>query len=159
MSNGWMLSRVAGSPDFLKPWKIQAQLAEASGFAESNVFTVRIPVPVPFPRRLGTSFQASLGGCPFRIGLLSGGDNVSTELLLTNRTDLRLNFLRAEDQTGKNIATGSGNWGQFRFFRLIDMPQPGGEVVETFAIGRNIPVEFVIQPRLLAPAPTRNERN
>jgi hypothetical protein len=39
------------------------------------------------------------------------------------------------------------------------MPQPGGEVVETFAIGRNIPVEFVIQPRLLAPAPTRNERN
>ena len=158
VSSGWMLSRAWRSPDPRKVWKIQAQLAEESGFAETNVFTVRIPVPVPFPRKVGTSFEANLGGYPFRIGLLSGGDNVSTELLLTNRTDLRLNFLRAEDQTGKNIATGSGNWGQFRFFKLIEMPRDVVEVVETFAIGKNIPVEFVIKPRLLSPPPTKNEQ-
>jgi hypothetical protein len=140
-----MLSRTWRSPDPRKAWKIQAQLAEDSGFAATNVFTVHVPVP------LDQSFETNLGGYPFRVGFSGDKNYITTNLLLTNRPDLRLNFLRAQDQAGKDIKEGSGSWGQFNFYRRINLPQAGGEVVETFAIGKNIPVEFVIKPHLISP--------
>jgi len=146
VTNGWMLSRAWRSPDPRKVWKIQAQLAEDSGFAETNVFTVRLPVP------LDQRFETNLGGYPFHIEFSGTGDYISTKLLLTNRTDLRLNFLRAQDQAGKDVNGDAASWGQFNFFRRINRPPDGGEVVETFAIGKNIPVEFVVQPRLISPS-------
>ena len=99
-----------------------------------------------------SSFETNLGGYPFRFSLRNGADFISTEFLLTNRTDLRLSLLKVEDQTGADINGGSGSWGQFSFYRSINMPPPPGDVVVTFAIGRNIPVEFTVKPRLVIPA-------
>ena len=151
ISNGWMYSRAWRLPDTRKVWKIQAQLAEDAGFAETNMFTIHLPVP------MAGSFETNLGGYPFRIGFVNG-DFVSTELLLTNRMDLRLNFLHAKDQAGHDINEGGGSWGQFSFLAEVQMPQPGGEVLATFAIGKNIPVEFMVKPRLLAPPPAKSEQ-
>jgi RNA polymerase sigma factor (sigma-70 family) len=156
VTDGWIFSRVWQSPDPRKVWKIQAQLGQDSDFAETNVFTVHIP----FSTALG--FETNLGGCPFRIELAGNDENsrdhwIHTELLLTNRPDLRLNFLGATDQTGNNLAVGNVHGWQFKFSQWISKPRAGGEVLATFAIGKNIPVEFVVKPRLVSPS-TKNER-
>ena len=140
VTNGWMVTEAWQSPDPRKVWKIQAQVAEKSGFAQSNIFTLRIPLGG------ASSFDTDLGGYPFRIEFLQR-QWVSTKLLLTNRTDLRLNYLHAEDQDGEKIYWNTHRT-QFGFVMLIDT-RAGGELVETFAVGRNIPIEFVTKPRLI----------
>jgi len=160
VSNGWMVDRAWRSPDPREVWKMQANLTEDSGYEAANVFTVHIPV-LPDQK---SSFETNLGGFPFRLAGdgngTAAGIGITVELLLTNRPDLRLNFLCVQDTSGKDAFGGwAGDWGQFHFWKSVKMPQDGAGVVATFAIGKNIPVEFVIKPRLVAPPPTKDERN
>src|SRR6185369_6640153 len=106
-----MLTRTWQSPDPRKVWKIEAQLGETSNFEATNIFTIRIPL------WQFSIIETNLGGYPFRI-TFQGRNWVSTELLLTNRTDLRLNYLQATDEYGQPIYRSG--WTQFIFQILID---------------------------------------
>jgi RNA polymerase sigma factor (sigma-70 family) len=139
-SNNWMLLHAYRSPDPRKVWKIQAQLAEKSDFEPANVLTLHIPIG-HFP-----PFETNVAGYPFRVQFFH--EILSTELLLTNRTDVRLNFLHAEDQNGESQDNNRLGFTQY-VFQMVVNPQAGGEWAETFAIGKNIPVEFVTKPRLI----------
>jgi len=139
-ANNWMLLHAYKSPDPRKVWKIQAQLAENSGFEPANVVTLHIPIG-HFP-----PFETNVAGYPFRVQFFH--DILSTELLLTNRADVRLNFLHAEDQNGENQDHNRLGFTQY-VFQMIVNRQAGGEWTETFAIGKNISVEFIIKPRII----------
>ena len=142
VTNGWIIDRLWRSLDPHKVWKIKADFAQDSDFAAADLFAARLPYRFP------GVMETNLGRYPLRFGFENSG-MLSVELLATNRTDLRLSFVRAEDETGQNIADWTGSWSQFRFRRLIRTPPAGGVVVATFAISKNVPVEFTIQPRLL----------
>lgn len=139
-TNGWTFTRITQSPDPRKVWKIQAQLAENSGFDEDNVFIIHIPI------HRGPPFETNVDGYPFRIQFFN--NILSTELLLTNRTDLRLNFLHAQDQSGQNLDYNRIGFTQYVFQMIVDL-RAGGELAETFAIGKNIPIEFVTKPQII----------
>jgi len=139
-TNGWMLTHIIQAPDPRKVWKFQAQLAQTSGFDESSVVTLHIPIHRVAP------FETNVAGYPFRIQFFH--NILSTELLMTNRPDVRLNFLRAEDQNGQSMDNNRIGFTQYDFQMVTDL-KAGGEWAQTFAIGKNIPVEFVIKPRLI----------
>jgi RNA polymerase sigma factor (sigma-70 family) len=139
-TNGWTLTRTWEAPDPRKVWKIHAQLAQDSGFDEGNVFTIRIPIHRVAP------FETNVAGYPFRIQFFR--DILSTELLMTNRTDLRLNFLHAENQNGESQDKNTLGRSGFVCQIIVDL-QAGGELAQTFAIGKNIPIEFMAKPRLI----------
>jgi hypothetical protein len=139
-TNGWMLTEIVQWPDPRKVWKIQGQLAQDSGFEESTVVTLHIPIHRSPP------FETNVAGYPFRIQFFH--NILSTELLMTNRPDLRLNFLHAEDQNGQSQDNHRLGLTQYVFQMITDL-KAGGEWAETFAIGKNIPVEFLTKPRLI----------
>jgi RNA polymerase sigma factor (sigma-70 family) len=145
-TNGWMITHTWQPADPRKVWKIDMQVGQASGFEQSNVFTIRIPIHRVAP------FETNVAGYPFRIQFFR--DILSTELLLTNRTDLRLNFLHSEDQDGRDQSNRSLTRGQFVFQTMVDL-QAGGELAETFAIGKNAEVEFMVRPRVIPGAGER----
>jgi RNA polymerase sigma factor (sigma-70 family) len=142
-SNNWMVTRTWESPDPRKVWKVRAEVAEESGFDAANIFTIRVPVHRVPP------FETNVAGYPFRIQFFRGIDTLSTELLLTNRTDLRLNFLHAEDQNGQSQSMNIMARSEFVSQIKVDL-SAGGELSQTFAIGKNTSVEFVAKPRLIA---------
>ena len=142
------MERVWRSPDPRKIWRIETNLAQDSDFPATNLFTLRIPVPP-----MGT-LETNIDGFPLRGSL--NGNWLSVELL-TNKSDLRLSLVQAQDQNGTNIAEWSGSWGQFRFNKSLSLPSPGGEVIATLAVHKNVKVEFTIKPLLIradqSPAP------
>jgi RNA polymerase sigma factor (sigma-70 family) len=141
-SNNWTLTRTWESPDPRKVWKVRAEVAEESGFDPANIFTIRVPVHRVAP------FETNVAGYPFRIQFFRGIDSLSTELLLTNRTDLRLTLLHAEDQDGRDQTGKTLGGDQFVQQILVDL-SAGGELSQTFAIGKNISAEFTTKPRLI----------
>ncbi|HUD46747.1 MAG TPA: sigma-70 family RNA polymerase sigma factor [Candidatus Baltobacteraceae bacterium] len=141
-TNGWVMSRCWQSPDPRKIWKIKMNFAQQSGFDDGNIFTIRVPIHRFAP------FETNVAGFPLRIQFFRGIDLLSTELLLTNRTDLRLNFLHAENQNGQDQSMNRCGFTQYVFQTLVNL-QAGGELVETFAIGRNVPIEFMTKPQLV----------
>ncbi len=146
-TNGWMITRTWQPADPRKVWKIEVKLGQDSGFEQENIFTIRIPVHRVAP------FETNVAGFPFRIEFFR--DKVlSTQLLLTNRTDLRLNFLHSEDQNGRDQSNRSLGRDQFEFQTLVDL-QAGGELAETFAIGKSAAVEFKVKPSVIRGASDR----
>jgi hypothetical protein len=115
-------------------------LAQTSGFDESAVVTIHIPIHRAPP------FETNVAGYPFRIQFFH--NILSTELLMTNHPDVRLNFLHAEDQNGQSMDNNRIGFTQYDFQMVTDL-KAGGEWAQTFAIGKNIPVEFVTKPRLI----------
>ncbi len=146
-TNGWMITRTWQPADPRKVWKIEVKLGQDSGFEQGNILTIRIPVHRVAP------FETNVAGFPFRIEFFR--DKVlSTQLLLTNRTDLRLNFLHSEDQNGRDQSNRSLGRDQFEFQTLVDL-QAGGELAETFAIGKSAAVEFKVKPSVIRDASDR----
>jgi hypothetical protein len=139
-TNGEMRTFFIESPDPSKVWKIQTQLAQKSGFDESSVVTIHIPIHRAPP------FETNVAGYPFRIQFFH--NILSTELLMTNRPDVRLNFLHAEDQNGQSMDNNRIGFTQYDFEMVTDL-KAGGEWAQTFAIGKNIAFEFVVKPRLI----------
>jgi hypothetical protein len=139
-TSNWMILHAYRSPDPRKVWKIQAQLAENSGFEPANVLTLHIPIG-HFP-----PFETNVAGYPFRVQFFH--DILSMELLMTNRTDVRLNFLHAVDQNGESKDNNRCGFTQYAFQMIADR-QAGGAWDTTFAIGKNLPVEFILKPRII----------
>jgi hypothetical protein len=147
VTNGWIIERVWRSLDPRKIWRIEANLAQDSDFTATNLFTLRIPVSL-------STLVTNIDGFPLRGSL---NDNWLSVELLTNKSDLRLSLVQAQDQNGTNIAEWSGSWAQFRFNKSLSLPAPGGEVIATLAIHKNVKAEFTIKPLLIradqSPAP------
>jgi hypothetical protein len=82
--------------------------------------------------------------------------NMLSVELLTNSPSLRLAFVGARDDSGKDIAEHSGSWSQFRFWKSLALrPSPNSpssgakSVTATIAISPNVPLEFTVKPRLI----------
>ena len=142
-----ILCRTFRSLDPAKKWRWRAGLSPDSAYATTNLFTLQVPIPLPVP------FTTNVGGHPLTVGFVNT-DMLSVELL-TNAPDLRLAFVGARDEEGKDLDAHTGSWGQFRFWKMLALPSlrsstpppPGAKVVATIAISRNVPLECVIQPR------------
>jgi len=148
LKDGWMVFRTFRSIDPGKVWRLRMGLAPDSDYAATNLFTLHVPIP------LGASFKTNVGGFPLEVGFVNM--NMLWVDLLTNAPDLRLAFVGAQDDGGKEIGEHSGSWGQFRFnkslaltsLRLPNPPSPVGKITATIAISPNVPLELTIKPRL-----------
>ena len=143
--------RTFRSIDPAKVWRLRAGLAQDSLYATTNLFTLEVPIPLVAP------FTTNVGGHPLKVGFVNT-DMLSVDLL-TNAPDLRLTFVGARDEAGKDIAEHGGSWGQFRFWKMLALPAlrsptpppPGAKIFATIAIRRNVPLECTIQPRRIDP--------
>jgi hypothetical protein len=141
--------RTFRSVDPAKRWRLRAGLSPDSAYAATNLFTLQVPIPLAAP------FTTNVGGHPVQVGFVNT-DMLSVDLL-TNAPDLRLAFVGAWNEEGKSIAEHGGSWGQFRFWKMLSLPSlrssipppPGAKIIATIAISRNVPLECVIQPRLI----------
>jgi hypothetical protein len=158
VSEDGVLCRTFRSVDPAKVWRLRGGLSPDSPYATSNLFTLHVPIP------LAASFTTNLGGHLLKVGFVNT-DMLSVDLL-NEAPDLRLVFVEARDEEGKNIGEHSGSWGQFRFWKMLALPSlrsptpppPGAKILATIAISRNVPVEFTVRPRLIGSHQTSTNR-
>ena len=67
----------------------------------------------------------------------------------TNSTDIRLIFLRAENESGKSIDEATGSWGEHYFWRSINLDEAGSAMFATVAIVPNVHFDFIVKPRIV----------
>jgi hypothetical protein len=148
VENGWIVHRAFRSVDPGKEWRLRAGIAPDSAYAATNLFTLRVPIP------LGAPFTTNVGGYPLKVGFVNV-DMLSVDLL-TKAPELRLAFVGARDEQGRDLDAHSGSWGQFGFWKALSLPAlssltppPAATITATIAISPNVPVEFTIKPRLI----------
>jgi hypothetical protein len=73
----------------------------------------------------------------------------NTVEIATNRLDLAVKFISAQDESGKNIDASTGSWGQYGFWQRIELPSKSEEVQATIAVVPNLHISFFAQPRLI----------
>jgi hypothetical protein len=74
----------------------------------------------------------------------------------TNRADLRLTFVGANDGGGP-FRTGS--WNQHGFWKELQLPPGGGMIEATFAVDKNYHLEFYTRPVWFNPGATNTGSN
>jgi hypothetical protein len=148
VKDSWVVWKTFRSIDPARVWRLRAGLAPDSAYAPTNLFTVHVPVPP------GAPFTTNVGGYPLEVGFVNM--NMLSVELLTNSPSLRLAFVGARDDSGKDIAEHSGSWSQFRFWKSLALrPSPNSpssgakSVTATIAISPNVPLEFTVKPRLI----------
>jgi hypothetical protein len=72
--------------------------------------------------------------------------------MLTNREDLRLLFVTAQDSQGRNLDDFSGSWRQAGFWRSIKFDGTNQSVEATVAIVPDVKITFHVQPKLVVDA-------
>jgi hypothetical protein len=70
---------------------------------------------------------------------------------LTNKpAQMRVTFIKAVDDEGTNLYSGSGSWSQHRFWKMLNARSATGKPTQihaTVAIHENYEAEFMLQPR------------
>jgi hypothetical protein len=149
VQDGWIVYEGFRSADPSKVWRLRAGFALDSDYPATNLHTLTVPVPLARP------FTTNVAGYPLEIGFVNT-DMLSVQLL-TNAPDLRLAFVAARDENGKDIDFQAGSYSQFKFWRAMSLPflrssgppPASGTITATIAISRNVPLEFTVKPRLI----------
>lgn len=143
-SGNWDMFASHRSLDPRFVWKLETDFEPASNFAEESLAKVTVPVSLPAP--LVTNFA----GVPITFSWVN---NMVSAQIPTNRTDVAIKFLSAQDDTGAEIHAGNSSWGQFGFWEgmAIAPPVKGRYVQVNIAIVPNVHMTFYTQPRLLSP--------
>jgi hypothetical protein len=142
-TNGWLDYETWRSPDPEYVWRINLDFGLDSGWKPTNICQVKLAIPWQGP------IKTNFNGVPVGIDFVNG-DMLAVNIP-TNRTDLRLTFLGANDGGGP-FRTGS--WSQHQFWQKLELPRDGGSIEATFTIGRNYHVEFYTKPVWLRPGAT-----
>jgi len=139
-TNGWTVYRMHRVLDPKCPWRFDVNFALDSNYPETNLFV--FDAPWPMRGKVSTNFA----GLPVTIGY------VNTDMLAVGLPGkpphLRLSFVKAMDDEGKNLAEWSGSWTQHDFWKMLSVrSQKHVNVRATVAIHPNYPATFTLQPR------------
>ena len=129
-------------------WKLEVDFCPASDFSPESLFHFEVPVSLPQP------ILMNFAGVPLEISWVNG-DMLAVETL-TNRLDLRLLFVAANDREGRNLDGTSGSWNQYRFWRTLRLNGTTQSVEATIAIVPNVHVTYFVQPKLIRDAEQTN---
>jgi len=146
MTNDWIIYRYSRPLNPRVPWRLPLNFALDSGFPETNLFSFIVPWPQ------ANSIQTNLGQWPVRIGYVNT-DMLDVELL-TKGPDVRLTFVSARGEEGKDLNNFSGSSGQHSFWKSLKVRSVGDKPVQvhaTVAIHPNFTNEFILQPRFIEP--------
>lgn len=143
ITNDWMVYRLFRVLDPSKDWRFQVSFAQDSNFPATNLFSFTVPWP------LSGAVQTNLGGHACRIAF------VNTDMLSVELPDkpgqTRLTFVNALDDQGVNLDNRSGSWGQYTFWKSLNLSKPA-QIHAIVAIHENHEAEFTLQPRYQRPA-------
>jgi RNA polymerase sigma factor (sigma-70 family) len=140
-TNDWVVQCGWLGLDPRVPWKLDVDFAPQSDFPDDSLYTFRVPVHLTKP--MTTNFD----GVSLQISWVNR-DMLAVEMR-TNAADLRLLFVTARDAGGRDLNRESGNWGQYSFWRSLDLAQAGDSIEATIAIVPNVHVSYLVRPRWL----------
>ncbi len=124
-------------------WKVEVDFEPVAGFSEAELGTVDVPI------NLASSLVTNVAGVPVSFSWVNG--NMLAAEIAANRTNLALKLITVHDARGNifDLNAGAGNWGQFHFWKGLDLSPNIGNVRATIAIVPNVHVTFFTQPRLV----------
>jgi hypothetical protein len=141
VTNGWIVYRSGRSVHPHGIWKIRADFTPESDLKPTNIFTVKINLP------LTKAFETNLAGFPLKIDFVN--ESMLAMSIPTNYTNSRLIFLHANGKNGNPIGEVSGSWGQHSFWRSMNLNAAGSEMTVTVGIVPNVHFDFTVKPRLV----------
>jgi hypothetical protein len=139
ITNGWVIYQSHRVLDPALPWRFEVSFARDSDFPETNLLTFDMGWPIWSPS------SPSYAGLPVNVSFVNG-TMLAVELPGKPR-DLRLTFVGARDDQGKDIYEGSGSWNQHGFWRSLRLNSEVVNVHATVAIHPDYPASFILQPR------------
>jgi len=139
-TNGWTVYHIFRVLDPRYPWRFDVNFALDSSYPETNLFDFDAPWP------MNGKISTNLAGVPVTIGY------VNTDMLAVDLPGkpphLRVSFVNAADEYGRNLAEWTGSWSQHRFSKLLSVrKEKHVDVRATIAIHQNYPASFTLQPR------------
>jgi hypothetical protein len=140
-TNGWVVFGAWRSATPTVPWRLRGHFVQESEFAATNLYTIRIPMPLSGP------FTTNLAGVEVTA-------NFATDIMLAvgmpeTVTGCRLVLVDALNDRGESVKEAGASSGPHGF----NMPITIGKVKESLllqvALARDIEFEFVVQPELV----------
>jgi hypothetical protein len=147
-TNNWILYQGWRGLDPRYVWKLEVDFCPASDFSPESLFHFEVPVSLPGP------ILTNVAGVPLEISWVNR-DMLAVEML-TNRSDLRVLFVSANDREGRNLDGTSGSWNQGRFWRTLRLDRTTQSVEATIAIVPNVHVTYFVQPKFVRDAEQTN---
>jgi len=141
VTNGWVIHRNWRGLDPRFVWKLEMDLEPASDFPTESLHAVSVPTTP------SAKLVTNLVGIPVTISWVN--QSMLSVQIPTNRTDLALRFVSAENLQGANIDQLSGSWNQHGFWRSMDLSAANGDMRATIALVKNVHLQFYLQPRLI----------
>jgi hypothetical protein len=139
ITNDWAVCTSARVLDPSVPWRFDANFALDSDFPETNLYSFAITWPT------GTNWT-EFSGLPVSISFVNSA--VLAVQIPSKPPHLRLTFVSAFDDEGRNINEGSGSWSQHSFWKLLKVRSNKQMIINaTIAIQPNHPASFTLQPR------------
>jgi hypothetical protein len=139
-SGNWDLFASHRSLDPRFVWKLETDFEPWTNFTPTELASVDVP------SSSGKSVATNVNGVPVTLYVQNG--HLDGEIP-TNRTDLALVFVGAEDKFYKRGYGRGGNWGQYHFWWDIDVSSGAKSVRATVAVVPNVHVTFYAQPQLV----------
>jgi hypothetical protein len=161
VTNQWVVYRAGRSVDPRLPWLIAVDFGIDSDWPSTNLFSLEMDPASASAIATVTNSNGSLMRVRSLLVTNFSAVPVTTYTdpvgqvvvnIPTNRTDLRLKYVRATDAEGRSVGDEGGSWSQHEFSRSLDpsaLSRPGGRIQITFAISRNYHMEFCCQPSVL----------
>lgn len=140
-TNGWNVYRAWRSATPTVPWRLIGHLTPESDFAESDLFKLEIPFPLPTP------FATNLAGLNTSVSFENG--DMLRMRIPDDTSGRRFVLVDVLNELGESVKGWSGSWGQHGFMKQIDTQKVQSKVTVTVAIVRNIEFEFIVQPVLV----------
>jgi len=139
-TNEWTVYRLFRVLDPKVPWRFDISFALDSNYSQTNLFDFDAPWPMK------GKISTNLAGVPVTIGYVYT-DMLDVELP-TKPPYLRLSFVKAIDDDGKDLNAVAASWRQHGFSRKLSVRnQKTVNVRATIAIHPNYPTSFTLQPR------------
>ena len=140
-TSGWIVHRAWRSATPTMPWRLKGHFAQESDFATTNLYTIRIPVPITAP------FSTNLGGVEVTAGLAT--DIMIYAGMPETTTGCRLILIDALNDSGESVKEVNSYSGQRGFNTPITMRNVKTNLYLKVALVRDIEFEFVVQPELV----------
>jgi hypothetical protein len=140
VTNGWNVYRIFRLLDPKVPWRFDVNFALDSNYPEPHLFDFDAPWPMNW------TISTNFAGVPVTIGYVNT-DMLAVELP-GKPPHLRVSFVNAVDEYGRNLAEWSGSWNQHSFWKMLSVrSQKHVNVRATIAIHSNYSASFILQPR------------
>ncbi len=148
-TGNWDLFASHRSLDPKHVWKLETDFEMTSGFSADQVATVDVPRALPPP------LVTNVGGVPVSISWSTAGSGPVTlgAGFPTNRPDLSLSFISAQDENGRPLQSSYGSWNKNHFWKGFSSAPNNAKIRVTFAVAPDIRLTYFAQPQLLPPDP------